>query len=135
IDLRLLAATAEDAFEIDLIRAVFRHFLGAACRELDELARDVVGALVLLVEGPLSFAPRLQQAGFLQQPEVRRYPRLAQAGDLLQFVDGKLLAVEQRNNAQARRIGEGAKRFQGGGHDSFVKIRVDAPPYVYIFKS
>jgi hypothetical protein len=39
---------------------------------------------------------------------------LAEAGDLLEFVHGQLVLLEQRHDAQARRIGKGAEGFQRG---------------------
>ena len=71
ISLRLLVAAGEDAFEIEPIGGVFTRFLRAAHGELDEFTRHRIGVLAPLVERPFPFAPRLQEAGALQQPKVR----------------------------------------------------------------
>src|SRR2546427_13045216 len=71
INLRLLVAPSEDALEIELIGALLTRFLRAADGELDEFTRHSVGVLAPLVERPFPFAPRLEEAGVLQQAKVR----------------------------------------------------------------
>jgi len=57
---------------------------------------------------------RGHESGLGEQAEVRGDARLAEAGDLLEFVHGQLVLFEQRHDAQARRIGESAAGFQRG---------------------
>ena len=75
-----------------------------------------VGLRVQLVKRPLAFAPRLHQRAVREQAEVRGDARLAEPGDFLQFVDGQFVALQQRHDAQPRRVGQGPQGFQGGGH-------------------
>ena len=121
VDLRLLVPTGEDALEIQLIRLVLRQLLRAAQGELGELAHMGVGMNAQPIEGSLAFAPRLHEAGLGQQAKVRGDARLAEAADLLEFVDGKLVLLQQRDDAEARGIGEGAEGFEGGGHVRLIR--------------
>ena len=68
-----------------------------------------------LVEGALALPPGLHQAGVLQQPQMRRDARLAHPRDLLQLVDRQFVLLQQRHDAQARGVGQGAEGFEGGG--------------------
>ena len=71
----------------------------------------------------------MDQAGVLEQAKVRRDARLAEAGDLLEFIHGKLVPFEQRDDAQARRVAQRAEGAESGGHlkrfgyRSTVKVR------------
>ena len=112
----LLFAAGEDAFQIDLVVGMFRQFVRAANRQLNKFTGRGVGILVQLVKGPLAIAPRLHEAGVLQQAEVRGNARLAEPRDFLEFGDGQFVAFQQRDDAQPRRVGQRAKRFEGGGH-------------------
>ena len=119
IHLRLFVPAREDPFEVELIGGVFVRFLRPAHGQPDEIARDIVGIVVELVKRAFAFSPRLQQAGVLQQTEVRRNARLPHPRDLLQFVHRKVVLLQQCHDPQARRVGQGAERFQSGGHADF----------------
>ena len=66
IDLLLLTAAAQNAFQVDLIAAVVGQFPRPANRELGELAQRAVGRDRELVESPFSLAAGLHQARILQ---------------------------------------------------------------------
>ena len=89
---------------------------------------------VELIKGPFAFAPGFEHAGVLQQAQVGRDPGLAHARDLLQLVDGQLVRLQQRHDAQARGVGESAKDFESIVAWHF-QISVDAVDKVYIFAS
>ena len=55
-----------------------------------------------------------------------RDARLAHPRDLLQLVDRQFVLLQQRHDAQARRVGQGAEGFEGGAHGAdFCEISVD----------
>ena len=114
IDLRLFIPAREDPFQVQLVGGMFVRFPRTAHRQLDEFPRDIIGLLVEPVIGPLAVAPRLQQPCVLQQTQVRRDARLTHARDFLQLVDRKFVLLQQRHNAQARRVGQGSQGFQSG---------------------
>ncbi len=109
INLRLFAAAIHDALEIDLVVRMFGQFLRAANRELDEFGGRAAGLRIQFVESPFAFAPRLHEAGILQQTEMRRDARLAEPRDFLKFVHGKLVVFQQRYDAQACGVGQGSQ--------------------------
>src|ERR1700722_759956 len=86
INLRLFAAARDDAFQIDLVVRMFRQFLRSANRELDEFGGRAAGLRIQFVESPFAFAPRLHEAGILQQTKMRRNARLAEARNFLKLV-------------------------------------------------
>jgi len=116
INLRLRAPAGQDALQIDLVVRVPRQFPGAADRQLAELAGHGAGGRAQPVKGALAFPPGLHKAGILQQPQVGGNARLAHPGDFLQFVDGELVPLQQRDDPQAGGVGQGPEAFQGGGH-------------------
>src|SRR5262249_41772437 len=61
IKLRLLAAAADDALEIDLITGMLGQFRGAANGQSDKLASRGVGVRIQFIECALALAPRLHQ--------------------------------------------------------------------------
>src|SRR5271154_6266905 len=99
INLRLFAAAVDHALQIDLVMRMFRQFLRATNGQLDEFACRVVRVLIRFVKCPFAIASRLDEAGILQQTEMRRDARLAEPRDFLKFVDGQLVAFEQRDDA------------------------------------
>ena len=105
-DLRLVVAAVQNASEVSLVRAVFRQLARAADGKLDELRRQPVCGGLELVKRTLAFPPGLEQTRLLQQSQVRRDARLSHPRDLLQFVHGQFLALQQRHDAQAGRVGQ-----------------------------
>ena len=110
-NLRLLAATGENALEIDLVAAMFGEFLRATDGKLDEFARDGVGLGIEFVERPFAFAPRFHERAVCEQAEVRRDARLAEPRDFLKFVDRKFVFLQQCNDAQPRLDGQRPQGF------------------------
>ena len=87
---------------------------------------DAVRRRAELVEGAFAVPPGLHQPGILQQPEMRGDARLAHPRDLLQLVDRQFVLLQQRHDAQARGVGQGAEGLEGGAHGAiFTKISVD----------
>src|SRR5665213_610889 len=107
INLRVFAAAGDDALQIDLVVRMFGQFLRAANRELDEFGGRTAGLRIQFVESPFAFAPRLDEAGILQQTEMRRDARLAEPRDFLKLVNRELVTLQQRHDAQARGVGQG----------------------------
>ena len=98
---------------------MFREFVRAANGELNKFVRDFIRMDIELVEGALAVAARGDEFAVREQTKMRGDARLAEARDFLQLVDGKFIAFQQRDDAEARRVGQRAERFQGGGHKFF----------------
>ena len=81
---------------------------------------DAVGRRAELVEGALALPPGLHQAGILQQAQMGRDARLAHPRDFLQLIDRQFVLLQQRHDAQARRVGQGAEGFEGGAHGAIL---------------
>ena len=82
----------------------------------DQRARDVgrAAALAEPEEGPGAFAEALDQAGFGQQPQVARNPRLRLAQDFGEIGDGQFRLGQQRQNAQPRGLARRLERRSEG---------------------
>ena len=106
VKLLLVVPPGEDALQVHFIRRVFGHFFGTTDGDSDELERRAVCALVDAIESALAFAAGLDEFGVLQQTKMGGDARLAHVGDLLKFVDGKLVLLQQGDDAQTRGIGE-----------------------------
>ncbi len=86
-----------------------RDFPGADGEDGGKLAVDrVVGELVIDI---LSGAAILDEAGLAELGEVRGDPGLSHAEDFLDFDDGKLFLLEQKEEAEARLIGQKTQIF------------------------
>lgn len=117
VNLGLFASAHENAFEIDLVPGMLGQFSGPLHSELDQLANRLSHVRVEFVERPLAFTPRLQEARFLKQSQMRRYARLAKAGDFLKFMDGEFFLLEKGNDAEPGGIRQSAQCFDGVGHN------------------
>jgi hypothetical protein len=113
-NLRLFVPAGENALEIDPVAGAFGQFPGAADGEPDKFAGGTVGLRIQFVKRPLAFAPRPDQPAIQEQTKMCRDARLAQPRNLLQLIDRQLVFFQQRHNPQARGIGQGSERFQGG---------------------
>ena len=65
-----------------------------------------VGLRVQFVKRPLAFAPRLHQRAIREQAEMRGDARLAEPRDFLKLVHGQFVPLQQRHDAQPRRVGQ-----------------------------
>jgi hypothetical protein len=83
---------------------------------VEDLARLLRQLFHQRIIGALALAARLDQADAAQMGEVGRDARLAEVEDFLQLGDGKLLLLQQRENAQAGGIVEGLPE-RAIGHD------------------
>src|SRR5271167_2324893 len=109
INLRLFTAAGDDAFQINLVVRVFGQFLRAANRELDEFGGRAAGLRIQFVKSSFSFAPRLHEAGILQQTEMRGNARLSEPRNFLKLVDREFIALQQRDDAQTRGVGQSSQ--------------------------
>src|ERR1041385_4124133 len=76
-NLRLLATTIQDAFQVDLVGGVFRQFFRAANCHLNEFTDAAVHLRIDFVKCPLSVPARIHHARLLEQSEMRRNARLS----------------------------------------------------------
>lgn len=125
---RLVFALGEDAAEVGLVGLVFREFAGPAQPEFDLALEAGVTMPVQAVEGAFAFATGLDQAGIEEEGEVGGDAGLDKGGDLLEFVDGEFSLVESPEEAEAGRIGEGAKPLQRLSHGGWKKSRLTSEP-------
>ena len=91
---------------------MFGQFLCAANGQIHEFSTGPVELRIQPVKGALAFAPRLYEFGVQQQRQMGRNSRLTHARDFLQFIHRQLIPLQQRDDAQARGVGESAKRFE-----------------------
>src|SRR5579883_1321488 len=75
---------------------------------LDERMRLLVEPVV----DPRALAPAVDDAGVLQDPQLTRRIRLAQAERFLEVADAKLPVNEQRDDAKTRLVTERAKHLR-----------------------
>ena len=106
INLRLFAPPVHHTLEVDLVAGVLGQLLRAPDGELDEFAGDGIRLRIEFVKRALAFAPRFHEPAFREQAKVRRNARLAEPRDFLQLVHGQFILLQQRDDAQPRRVGQ-----------------------------
>ena len=67
-------------------------------------------------EDPRPLLRPVDQPGVGKDPQVPRHPRLALPEDQRQLADSQLEPADERDDAQPRRVGEGAQDRQRRGH-------------------
>src|SRR5436190_2167515 len=90
-----------DAELDDPLGTVLRNFFGGTAGNFHEFAGKIVGRRVESIEGSLAVAARLNHFGILKLLEMGGDAGLTHASDLLKFVDGQFVALQQENDAQA----------------------------------
>ena len=111
-NLRLFFAPGEYALQIDFVVWMFWQLLRAANGELDKFARNGICEWIEFVECALAFAPRGNHLAVREQTKMRGDARLTEACDFLEFVHGKFIALQQRDDADACWIGQRAEGFK-----------------------
>lgn len=106
VELSLFLAAIEDALEVHLIPFVLREFPCALDGERGHVENAGTGVGVETIKRAFAVATGGDEASFSQQAQVGADPGLAEAGDLLKFVDGQFFVFEQGDDAKSGRVGQ-----------------------------
>lgn len=113
--LRLLRSTGDDPPEIDHVGRSFRKFLGSPYSHMDEFT-ILLGSWSDAVERPFAIPSGRDEAGLMEEAQVGRNAGLTKSCDLLELVDGQLLALEEGEQTETGWIRQSPQRLEGITH-------------------